>query len=75
MKTKTEVQNDNFTKLISLNLPPIQSRFIAYELAENDVDYFNAEFKDSILKITTENEVYNIEINVIDIPTNSILKV
>lgn len=75
MKTKTEVQNDNFTKLISLNLPPIQSRFIAYELAENDIDYFNAEYKDSILKITTENEVYNIEINIIDIPTNSILKI
>lgn len=75
MKTKIEVQNDNFNKLISLNLPPIQSRFIAYELAENEVNNFNAEYKDSILKITTENEVYNIEINIIDIPTNSILKV
>lgn len=75
MKSKIEVQNDNFSKLISLNLPPIQSRFIAYELAEININYFNAEYKDSILKITTENEVYNIEINVIDIPTNSILKI
>jgi hypothetical protein len=74
MKSKIEVQNDNFSKLISLNLPPIQSRFIAYELAENNVFSFDAEYNDSILKITTENEVYNIEINIIDIPTNSILK-
>jgi hypothetical protein len=74
MNTKIEIQNANFTKLISLNLPPIQSRFIAYKLAELDINDFELDYKDSILKIITPKEIYEVEINFIDIPTNGIFK-
>lgn len=74
MQSKIDIQNNNFTKLISLNLPPIQSRFIAFKLVELDINNFQLEYKDSILKIITDKEIYEVEINFIDIPTNGIRK-
>jgi hypothetical protein len=74
MNNKIDIQNANFKKLILLNLPPIQCRFIAYKLAEMDVKEFTTEYKDSILKIITDSSNYEIEINSIDIPTNGIFK-
>lgn len=75
MDSKTTIQNANFNQLISLNLPPIQCRFIAYKLAELNVDNFTTEYKDSILKIVSNNDTYEVEINFIDIPTNGIIKI
>ena len=75
MDSKIIMQNDNFKQLISLNLPPIQCRFIAYKLAELNIDNFTTEYKDSILKIVSNNDTYEVEINFIDIPTNGIIKI
>lgn len=72
MNDKIDIQNANFQKLILLNLPPIQCRFIAYKLAEMNVEEFTTEYKDYILKIITKNTTYEVEINFIDIPTNGI---
>lgn len=75
MDSKITIQNNNFNQLISLNLPPIQSRFIAYKLAELNIDNFTTEYTDSILKIVSNNDTYEVEINFIDIPTNGITKI
>lgn len=75
MNQETTIQNNNFNQLISLNLPPIQCRFIAYKLAELNIDNFTTEYKDSILKIVSNNDTYEVEINFIDIPTNGIIKI
>lgn len=72
MKSKIEVQNDYFDKLISLNLPPIQSRFIAFQFSQKCIENFELEYSNEVLKIVTDKQVYSIEINKIDIPTNGI---
>ena len=67
---KIELQNNNFNKLILLNLPPIQSRFIAYQLADIEVSEFTTELQDKTLKIHSNNKTYKVEIIEIDIPIN-----
>jgi hypothetical protein len=69
---KMEVQNSNFNKLIMLNLPPIQSRYIAYQLAEINIDNFELEYKENELKIYTTDFVYKVDISKIDIPIHKI---
>jgi hypothetical protein len=67
---KIELQNNNFNQLILLNLPPIQTRFIAYQLAENGVCKFTTEIEGKTLKIYSENKKYKVELEDIDIPIN-----
>jgi hypothetical protein len=72
MNDKIELQNSNFNKLIYLNLPPIQSRYIAYQLAEINIDKFELEYKENELKIYTTDCVYKVDISKIDIPIHKI---
>lgn len=69
---KIQMQNDNFNKLISLNLPPIQSRFIAYQLAEKSISDFTVEIANSTLKIYSNNKTYKVEISEIDLPIHKL---
>lgn len=70
MTDKKEIQEANFKKLISLNLPPIQTRFIAYQLAEKNIFNFTTEVVDNYLNIYSDESNYKIEILEIDIPAN-----
>jgi hypothetical protein len=70
MIDKKEIQEANFNKLILLNLPPIQTRFIAYQLAEKNIFNFTTEVNDKYLNIYAEESNYKIEILEIDIPAN-----
>jgi hypothetical protein len=70
MQDKKQLQEDNFNKLILLNLPPIQTRFIAFQLAEKNISNFTTKIENQYLEIYTENSKYKIEILEIDIPAN-----
>jgi len=67
---KIEVQNNNFSKLILLNLPPIQSRYIAYQLADLEVSEFTIEVQGQTIKIFADESTYQVQISDIDIPIN-----
>jgi len=70
--TKLEMQDSNFYKLISLNLPHIQARHIAMQLAEKSILNFKTELKNSILKIYSDKGNFKIELLEIDIPVNKL---
>lgn len=70
MQDKKQLQEDNFNKLILLNLPPIQTRFIAFQLAEKNIFNFTTKIENQYLEISTENLKFKIEILEIDIPVN-----
>jgi hypothetical protein len=76
MTDKKQLQEDNFKKLILLNLPPIQTRHIAYQLAEKSIVDFTTKIDEKILTIQeNENTMYKVEILDIDIPINVLTKV
>lgn len=76
MQNKLQVQNDFFNQFNSINLPEVQSRYVAYRLAElGETEIKEVDVMTECLIVTTAKNKYKVSLLNIDLPINSITKI
>lgn len=76
MQNKLQVQNDFFNQFNSINLPEVQSRYIAYRLAElGETEIKEVDITPECLIVSTTENKYKVPLFNIDLPINSITKI
>jgi len=76
MQYKLQVQNDFFKRFNSINLPEVQSRYIAYKLAElGETEIKEVDVRTECLIVSTTKNTYKVSLLNIDLPINSITKI
>lgn len=76
MEYKLQVQNNFFNQFNSINLPEVQSRYIAYRLAElGETEIKEVDITHECLIISTTKNRYKVSLLNIDLPINSITKI